>query len=186
MRARKLLIIVALVGIGAAACGSSSKTASTSSPTTAASSGTPTTASGTPSTGGKSYSGSSSGSFCDAVRNDANTFKGATPKGTTPTDLKALYGNVLPALEKAQSKAPSAIKDDFGTFISAFKQVNSCAGRGRLRLHEADREHVLRARDSGLQDGIRQHRAVRDAGLPHRHHGYYMTTRRARRPVGRG
>ena len=125
MRARKLLIVVALVGIGAAACGSSSKTASTSSPTTAASSGTPTTASGTPSTGGKSYSGSSSGSFCNAVRDDANTFKGATPKGTTPADLKALYGNVLPALEKAQSKAPSAIKDDFGTFISAFKQVDS-------------------------------------------------------------
>ena len=125
MRARKLLIIVALVGIGAAACGSSSKTASTSSPTTAASSGTPTSASGKPSTGGKSYSGSSSGSFCNAVRDDANTFKGATPKGTTPADLKALYGNVLPALEKAQSKAPSAIKDDFGTFISAFKQVDS-------------------------------------------------------------
>jgi hypothetical protein len=126
MRARKLLIIVALIGIGAAACGSSSKTASSSSPTTVASSpGTPTTAGGTQSTGGKSYSGSSNGSFCDAVRNDANTFKGATPDGTSPEDLKALYGNVLPALEKAQSKAPSAIKDDFDTFISAFKQVNA-------------------------------------------------------------
>jgi hypothetical protein len=126
MRARKLMIIVALVAIGAAACGSSSKSATSSTPTTVASSaGTPTTAGGTQSSGGKSYSGSSGGSFCDAIRNDADTFKGATPKGTTPEDLKALYGNVLPALEKAKSKAPSAIKDDFGTFVSAFKQVDS-------------------------------------------------------------
>jgi hypothetical protein len=126
MRARKLMLIVVLVGLGAAACSSSSKSASSSTtPTTAASSGTPTTGGGKASTGGKSYSGSSSGSFCNAVRNDANTFKGSTPNGTEPKDLKALYGNVLPALEKAQSEAPSAIKDDFDTFISAFKQVNS-------------------------------------------------------------
>ena len=91
----------------------------------------------------------------------------------------------VPALEKAQSKAPSAIKDDFATFISAFKQVNAALKAVDYDVTKLNASTFSLARVSGLQDGIRQHRAIRDAGLPHRHDGYYMTTRSTRRPVGR-
>jgi hypothetical protein len=124
MLARKLTVVIALVAVAATACGSSSKSSASKSTsptspsaTTAASAGSSATT--TPS---KSYSGSSGSNFCDLARKDESAFNAKGFTGTAP-DLKKLYGNLEPALEEAQSKAPDAIKADFATFVTAFKQV---------------------------------------------------------------
>jgi len=57
------------------------------------------------------------------MRKDEAAFKGNSISTSAPADLKKLYSNLGPALEEAGSKAPSAIKGDFDTFISAFRQI---------------------------------------------------------------
>ena len=126
MHLRKLAILLVLVAFGAAACGSSSKGASGTTSSTAAGSGsTPTAGGGTTTTGAPTTTGKVSGdsgsNFCDLVRNYVGTFKGTNFTGTT--DLKALYQNVGPALQHAESVAPSAIKPDFQTFLTAFNPI---------------------------------------------------------------
>jgi ABC-type phosphate/phosphonate transport system substrate-binding protein len=125
MLARKLIVAIALVAVAATACGSSSKSSASSptsptSPSATTASGGGSTATTTPS---KSYSGSSGSSFCDLAKKDENAFNAKGFTGTSPADLKKLYGNLEPALEEAQSKAPDAIKADFATFVTAYKQV---------------------------------------------------------------
>ena len=122
MLARKLTVAIVLVAVAATACGSSSKSSASSptSPSATTAPGGGSTATTTPS---KSYSGSSGSSFCDLAKKDENAFNSKGFTGTSPTDLKKLYGNLEPALEEAQAKAPDAIKADFATFLTAYKQV---------------------------------------------------------------
>jgi hypothetical protein len=126
---RKLAILLVLVAVGATACGSSSKGASNATTTTAAGSGsTPTagggtTTSGAPTTSGK-VSGDSNSTFCQAVRGDLGAFKSnANIATSTPADLKKLYSNLKSTLDDAESIAPSAIKPDFQTFVTAFTPI---------------------------------------------------------------
>jgi hypothetical protein len=149
MRARKfsqkLIITVALLAVTAAACGSSSKGASSSTtPTSAASSsaGSPTTAAGssvTPTTAKpKSFSGDSGGSFCNEIRDDTSAFNSSDIATKTPADLKSLYSKLVPALEHAQSKAPDAIKGDFGTFVTFFKKLNDAFKAANYNFENLD------------------------------------------------
>ncbi len=139
--ARGLIAIVALVAISAAACGSSSKNAATSTtPTTVASgAGTPTTVAGTPTTApSKSYSGSSGGDFCSLIRNDQDAFNNSDIATKTPDDLKSVYTKLVPALEHAESVAPSAIKGDFKTFVTFFKQLNAAFASAGYNFQNLD------------------------------------------------
>jgi hypothetical protein len=126
MRARRLTVLLVLVAVGATACGSSSKgaasgtTSTTTSNTPAASSGASTSAATTTTT---KVSGDSGSSFCNLVRSDVSAIKSTNYATTSPTDLKKLYQNLGPALSDAESKAPSAIKADFHTFVTAFTPI---------------------------------------------------------------
>ena len=120
MPSRTFMVAVAIFAVGLGACSSSSKSASAPSANTSAGL-TPTTAK----SGGGSVGGSGGGSFCDEVRNDQAAFQNSDIATKTPNDLKTLYSNLVPALERAQSEAPNAIKADFGTFITGFKALNS-------------------------------------------------------------
>ena len=123
MRVHRLVVLIVLVAVGATACGSSSKgAASNSTSTTAASPAAGSSGSiGTTTTG--KLSGDSGSSFCDLARSDETAFKSNNITTNTPADLKKLYENIGPKLAEAESKAPSAIKGDFHTFVTAFAQV---------------------------------------------------------------
>lgn len=123
MIARKLIVALALVAIAATACGSSSKSSSTTQPGGSSATTAPSgSASGT--TAPKSFSGDSGSNFCDLARKDETAFKGnSLATGSTPADLKKLYSGLGPALQEAESKAPSVIKDDFKTFVDAYQQI---------------------------------------------------------------
>ena len=124
MPSRTFIVAVAIFAIGLGACSSSSK--STSAPSANTSAGlTPTTANSGGGSGAASGGGSGGGSFCDEVRNDQDAFQNSSIATKTPADLKTLYSKLVPALEHAQSEAPSAIKADFATFITGFKALNS-------------------------------------------------------------
>jgi len=143
LSARKLLLTVALVAITVAACGSSSKSAgSSTTSTSAASSSTlpatvPTAAATTPTT--KSYSGSSSSSFCNLVRKDKAEFDNNPNLATkTPADLKALYAKLVPALEDAAAQAPSAIKGDFETYVAQIKKIDAAFAGAQYNFENLD------------------------------------------------
>jgi hypothetical protein len=120
MRARSLIAVAVFIAVGASACGSSSK-----SPTAVGATGTTTTtsptASGAP--GGApttiKLSGSSGSNFCQLARSDQAAF--SSPDLSNPANLKKEYQNLGKALQDAANAAPSAIKGDFETFITAFK-----------------------------------------------------------------
>ena len=127
MLARKLTIAVVLVALGLSACGSSSKSAGSTSPTSAGTAGS-TSAPGDTSTtaapaGNNGGGGGGGGDFCALMRKDDNAFKGADIATKSSTDLKALYANVVPELERAQSDAPDAIKSDFGSMVTGMKAL---------------------------------------------------------------
>jgi ABC-type phosphate/phosphonate transport system substrate-binding protein len=114
-------LTVALISIVAAACGSSSKTASNSTtPTSAVSSGTPTTSAGTPTS---SYGANTSSSFCSLARHYQSTIPNASLGTKTPADVKAIYQKLPDELRRAESEAPSAIKGDFATLVTAEEKI---------------------------------------------------------------
>ena len=115
-----LLVLVAATG----ACSSSAKTsASATPPTTAPRTTAPATtapAAIVPTTiGSSSYHGSGTSAFCNLARHYVNALP--TPAGATqtPPRLEALYKNLEPELARAEAEAPSAIKADFQTFVTA-------------------------------------------------------------------
>ena len=128
MLARKLTVVVVLAALGLSACGSSSKSAGSNSGTTAT-----TTAGSQPSSGDTATTAKPSGnggggggdgsSFCGLMRKDDNAFKGADVAAKSATDLKSLYANIIPELDRAESKAPDAIKSDFATLASGIKTL---------------------------------------------------------------
>jgi hypothetical protein len=62
------------------------------------------------------------------VKSDDKVFRGPNAAASTPADFKALYANVIPALEEADNKAPSAIKSDMDTLVSGLKTfINTLA-----------------------------------------------------------
>jgi hypothetical protein len=122
MHRSRLIAVSALVAIGLAACGSSSKGASgsnNSSTTTAPSSATTSAPSGTPTT--QKVSGNSNSNFCQEVRNSENAFKPISPTSINPDSIKTEFENVGSQLQKAVDAAPNEIKPDFETFIHAYQ-----------------------------------------------------------------
>jgi len=139
MRARKspawtAMLTVAAVAVAAAACGSSAKTGTAvTTPTTASNSATPTTA------GPGSDRGSSASDFCGLVRNDVAAFNPFADLATmTPTNLKALYSKLGPALAQAKTVAPDAIKGDFATFATFFQQLESALAGAQYDVANLD------------------------------------------------
>jgi ABC-type phosphate transport system substrate-binding protein len=124
MRARRLVVLIVLVAIGATACGSSSKgAANDSTSTTAASAPSGSTDGSTDATTTtEKLSGDSGSSFCDLMRKDDKAFNGSGLGTATPAALKKLYENIGPAIDEAKSKAPDSLKDDFGTFSTALSK----------------------------------------------------------------
>jgi len=126
MRVQKLVVLFMLAVVGVSACGSSSKTPAASNSTSPSpsnpSSSRPGGSSGANTTAPK-LSGDSGSSFCNLAHHYGSAFKSNSVVGSTPTDLKKLYENIGPALSEAESKAPSAIKGDMQTFVTAFNQV---------------------------------------------------------------
>jgi ABC-type transport system substrate-binding protein len=113
--------VLMLVVVGATGCGSSSKKGASGSATTASSSGQGANAStGSPTTLGTLH-GNSGSSFCDLARQDQAAFSSKSFATMTPAQVKQEYQNLGSALEEARSAAPSAIKGDFDTFVTAFK-----------------------------------------------------------------
>jgi hypothetical protein len=127
MLARKLTVAVVLVALGLSACGSSSKSAGSTSGTTATTAGSQssgdTSTTAEPSNNGGGGGGGGGGSFCTLMRKDDNAFKGADIATKSAGDLKGLYANVVPELERAQSDAPDAIKSDFATLVTGMKAL---------------------------------------------------------------
>jgi hypothetical protein len=122
MPARKWMAVVALVAVGATACGSASKSSSA----TSTSSGSPSASTAaSPTTGPSTSHGSGGGSFCSLARQ----FESAAPNrsiGTkTPADLKAIYQQLPRELQQVEAAAPSAIKGDFATLVNAEDQIVS-------------------------------------------------------------
>ena len=121
MRASFRLVAVAILIVVGAACGSSSKGASGSSTTNASgstSSTAPTSPNATPTT--QKVSGNSGSDFCNLARTQSSAFNGPNPSATTQLDLKKTYENLLPALQHIVAIAPSQIKGDFQTFVTAY------------------------------------------------------------------
>jgi hypothetical protein len=123
MRARTLIVVLALVA-ATGACSSSSKTSASTVPATT--SPAPTVPRATvpaavvPTTiGSSAYRGSATSAFCNLARNYVNDLP--TPAGATqtPPRLEALYKNLEPELARAEAEAPNAIKADFHTFVTA-------------------------------------------------------------------
>jgi hypothetical protein len=140
---RRLLLTVALVALAAAACGSSSKSAgpSTTPTSTASNSTLPPTSSGqsAATTPTKSFSGSSSSSFCDLARKDKAYFSNSKNVASkTPPELKALYGKLVPALEQAAAAAPSEIKGDFDTYVTEVKKIDAAFAAAQYNLENLD------------------------------------------------
>ena len=121
MRARTLMVVVALAAFGATACSSSSKPSTTATTaSTAAPSASPTTTSGSPTTNApKSYSGASA-RFCGYAEKDSTVYKRT---GDSTGELKSIYSDVLPALQRTQSAAPDALKHDFEVFVAGYTEV---------------------------------------------------------------
>jgi ABC-type phosphate/phosphonate transport system substrate-binding protein len=94
VHARQLVVVAVLVAAGVTGCSSSSKSAT--------------------------LHGLSQSQFCDLARKDRAAFNGATIANASPTQVKDLYAKVRSALHQAQSAAPSAIKGDFDTFMTAY------------------------------------------------------------------
>jgi ABC-type phosphate/phosphonate transport system substrate-binding protein len=94
VHARQLVVVAVLVAAGVAGCSSSSKSAT--------------------------LHGLNQSQFCDLARNDRAAFNGASIANASPTQVKNLYEKVRSALDQAQSAAPSAIKGDFDTFMTAY------------------------------------------------------------------
>ena len=145
MRARNssvgnLLLTVVLVAATAAACGSSSKSATNPTTPTSATPGStsPTQpAATTPDT--KSFTGSSSSSFCALVRKDKAEFNNNPKIATkTPKELKALYAKLVPALEDAAAQAPSAIKGDFQTYVTEIKKIDAAFAGAQYNFENLD------------------------------------------------
>ncbi len=117
-----VLAILTVIAVGGAACGSSSKNAASSSATTAsaAASGQGTNASTAPPTT-VALHGNSGSSFCDLARHDQAAFSSPNVATSTQAQLKSTYEHLGAALEQARNAAPSAIKGDFETLVTAFK-----------------------------------------------------------------
>ena len=128
MLARKLTVVVALAALGLGACGSSSKSAGSTSPTVAGAAGSQSSAGDTsttaaPSSANNGGGGGGGGDFCALLRKDQAAFAGSDIATKTPSDLKKLYSDVVPEIEKAESKAPDAIKADFATLVTNLKTL---------------------------------------------------------------
>jgi hypothetical protein len=157
MRARSLIAVAVLIAAGATACGSSSKspaavgaTGTTTGSTSPAASGAP---GGAPTT--IKLSGSSGSNFCQLARSDQAAFSG--PDLTNGSaDLKKEFQNLGKALQDAANEAPSAIKGDFETFITAFKpylQALAAANYDPTKLNTA----ALKSLSSTQVDTASQH-----------------------------
>jgi len=91
VHARQLVVVAVLVAAVVTGCSSSSKSATLS-----------------------------QSQFCDLARKDRAAFNGASVENASPTQVKNLYEKVHSGLDRAQSGAPSAIKGDFDTFMTAY------------------------------------------------------------------
>jgi len=102
--AGRFVVAVILVMVGAAACSSSSKSAThiSTAPTIV-----------------RPPNSSRPTGFCGLFAMDQTAFNGAQSAVTTPAQLKKLYDNLGAALDEARDVAPSAIKRDMDTFVTA-------------------------------------------------------------------
>ena len=67
--------------------------------------------------------GGGGGDFCALMRKDDSAFRSTDIATKSSSDLKNLYANVVPELERAQSHAPDAIKSDFGSLVTGMKAL---------------------------------------------------------------
>jgi len=104
-RSAKVIVACAVVAIAMSACSSSSKPSSSST--------------------SRPASGSSSADFCAKVQNEVDAFRITSFAGKTPGELKSTYSSLAQKLEKLESEAPSAISDDFTTFVTFTKRVQA-------------------------------------------------------------
>jgi hypothetical protein len=56
----------------------------------------------------------------------------------SPSNLKALYSRLVPALAQAQTAAPSEIRNDFATFVTFFQQLNSALAGAQYDVGNLD------------------------------------------------
>jgi hypothetical protein len=121
MHARKLTVLVALVAVGATACGSSSKSSSgsPSAPTSASTTSAPRTS-------------PNLGSFCSLAGRFQSTMPNPSIATKTPADLKTIYEQLPKEIQQAESEAPSAIKRDFATLANAEVQILSSLSKANF------------------------------------------------------
>jgi hypothetical protein len=124
MRARTSVLMLALLTIAAAACGSSSNKGAGSSSSTTVGSANGSTITSSPSgpTTSTSFTGSSGSSFCDYGRRAQAAFSGSAA-ARTPQQLRTLYANLGPILDHAHSLAPDAIRPDFDIYVTGYRQL---------------------------------------------------------------
>ena len=127
VRAIRLVVMIALVAVVGTACGSSSKSATSGSTSTPTARG--------------SFNGAG---LCDLLGN-ATAGSGGTGIATvTPAELNKLYQNIGPALDQARSAAPSAMKSDFDTFITAYRPFLNAINTPGYDVRKVPRSALLR------------------------------------------
>ena len=127
---RRIVPLVAVVGLGIAGCGSSSTPKSQPAATTA--SGSQSTAT----TKAPSFSGSGSSNYCTLARQVESS-----SKLQAGTDLKSTFANFDSLAGRFLSVVPSAIKSDAQTLVDAEKhleQVLKAANYDFTKVNQAD------------------------------------------------
>jgi ABC-type phosphate/phosphonate transport system substrate-binding protein len=102
MRSAKMIVAAVVVAVAMTACSSSSKPSSGTTPKPA-----------------------SAADFCAKIQNEIDAFHITSFAGKTPDELKSTYSSLAQKLEKLESEAPSAISDDFTTFVTFTKRVQA-------------------------------------------------------------
>jgi hypothetical protein len=102
MRSAKMIVAAVVVAVVMTACSSSSKPSSGTTPKPA-----------------------SAADFCAKIQHEIDAFRITSFAGKTPDELKSTYSSLAQKLEKLESEAPSAISDDFTTFVTFTKRVQA-------------------------------------------------------------
>jgi hypothetical protein len=99
----KMIVACAVVAIAMTACSSSSKSSSS----------------------GTTPKPVSAADFCAKIQSEADAFHFTSVGGKSPQELKNTYSTLADKLERLQSSAPSAIQDDFSTFVTFSKRIRA-------------------------------------------------------------
>jgi hypothetical protein len=105
---------------------------------------------------GSSSKTASVSDFC-AFNKQAEATFGNQPATLSPTQVKALYKKLLPALDHASSIAPTEIKADFQTIDAAFHRIDkelAAQGYDEAKMNPAALQALTNSQMTAAQDRV--------------------------------